>query len=412
MFLFLFLCVVLQAGYAQPVTDLKSLVDELVKNNPEIRASRYKFEAMSKRPAQVGAPPEPRLQLANIGVGQPFSRLNTSEFGYRAIGIAQEAPFPGKLALASEEARREAESELQMSQSVTLEMISRLKIAYFDWFQISKSIKITAKNRDLLERFEKIARARYSVGKGIQQDVLKAQVEMSGLEQQLELLEQRRASVEARIGALLNRPFDQPLGRPEEMKRSAFDMDLDTLLKLAQESSPELKSRQRMVDSRAVGVERARKEYRPDFNFSFQWQHTGSRFRDYYMAAAEVKLPVWYGRKQRYGVEEATSRLQESRQNYRAGQQDVLFRAKDEYLIAKTSERLLALYESGIIPQASLSLESALAGYEVGTVDFLTLINNLMSILTFERQYYEELARHEQALARLEPLVAKPLAQP
>jgi outer membrane protein, heavy metal efflux system len=407
-----FLFLLLLFSGACRATDLNSLIEELVKSNPEIRASQYHFEAMTKRPSQVGTLPEPRLQIADVGVGHPFSGLGASEFAYRAIGIAQEAPFPGKLALASEEARREAESEQQMSRQLTLDIISRLKIAYFDWFQISKSIEIVGKNRDLLERFEKIARARYSVGKGIQQDVLKAQVELSGLAQQLELLEQQRASIEAHIGSLLNRPVDKPLGQPEEIKRSPFDLDLDTLLRMARESSPGLKARQRLVDSRAVGVERAKKDFRPDFNFAFQWQHTGSRFPDYYMATAEVKLPVWFARKQRYAVEEADSRLQESRQNYRAGQAELLFHAKDQYLIAKTSERLLALYETGIIPQASLSLESATAGYEVGTVDFLTLINNVMSILNFEKQYYEELARHEQALARLEPLVARPLAQP
>ena len=80
--------------------------------------------------------------------------------------------------------------------------------------------------------------------------------------------------------------------------------------------------------------------------------------------------------------------------------------------MARTSERLLVLYESGIIPQAALSLESALAGYEVGSVDFLTLISNLTTLLNFEMQFYEELAKHEQALANLEPLVATPLTQP
>jgi outer membrane protein, heavy metal efflux system len=409
MYLFILLSLVSQACLA---ADLSSLIDELVKNNPEIRAARYRVEAKSKRPSQVGTLPEPRLQIADVGVGHPFSGLGGSDFAYRAIGIAQEAPFPGKLALASEEARREAESEQQMSRQVTLEAVSRLKIAYFEWFQIWKSIEIVGKNRDLLERFEKIARARYSVGKGIQQDVLKAQVELSGLAQQLELLEQQRASIEAQIDWLLNRPGDKPLGQPQEIKRSPFDLDLDALLNMAREGSPDLKARQRIVDSRAVGVERAKKDYRPDFNFAFQWQHTGSRFPDYYMATAEVKLPVWYARKQRYAVEEAASRLQESRSNYRAGQAELMFHAKDQYLIAKTSERLLALYESGIIPQASLSLESAMAGYEVGTVDFLTLVNNLMSILNFERQYFQELAKHEQALARLEPLVARVLAQP
>jgi outer membrane protein, heavy metal efflux system len=85
---------------------------------------------------------------------------------------------------------------------------------------------------------------------------------------------------------------------------------------------------------------------------------------------------------------------------------------KEQFLAAKSSERLLALYRSGSIPQASLALDSTTSAYEVGKADFLTLLNSLTSVLTFEKQYYQELARHEQALARLEPLVGQELIQP
>ena len=159
-----------------------------------------------------------------------------------------------------------------------------------------------------------------------------------------------------------------------------------------------------MLDSRAVEIERSKKEYRPDFAFNFQWQKTGAPYHDYYMASAEMKLPLYFWRKQRLGVEEAAARFQQARQSYISTRQELVFTTKDLYLTAKTSERLLALYQSGVIPQASLSLESALAGYEVGSVDFLTLTNNFMSLLTYEMQYYEELAKHEQALARLESI--------
>ena len=160
-----------------------------------------------------------------------------------------------------------------------------------------------------------------------------------------------------------------------------------------------------MVQSRAVAIDRARREYRPDFNVAFQWQHTASGFPDYYMATAEIKLPVYFGRKQRLGVEEAQARFQEARENYQAARQDLVFAAKDKYFTAMTSEKLLALFQSGIIPQSSIALESALSGYEVGNVDFLTLLNNAITLLNYEMQYYQELTKHEQALAALEPLV-------
>src|SRR5437867_6864083 len=203
-----------------PVTTLQSLVEQLEKNSPEIRAARFRFEAATKRPSQVSTLPEPKLTLANVGVGQPFSRLGVSEFAYRAIGVSQEIPFPGKLGLAAEEARREADSERQNYRSIVLEKTSQLKTAYYDWYFAAKAIEIISKNRDLLDRFEQIARARYSVGKGIQPDVLKAQVEVSGLAQQLEILEQKKLVTEARIRALLN--SELPLGRPAELRQTAL----------------------------------------------------------------------------------------------------------------------------------------------------------------------------------------------
>jgi outer membrane protein TolC len=314
--------------------------------------------------------------------------------------------------LAGEEAHKEADSEGHMYRAALLEKTAELKEAYYEWFSIRKDIEITGKSRDLMERFEKISRARYSVGKGIQQDVLKAQVERSTLEQQLEVLEQRRASIEARIEAMLNRPPGQPLGCPTEVQRSEFSLDLNSLMDLVKQNAPRLRARQSEVDARAVGIERARREYRPDFNLSFQWQKTAAMFPDYYMATAEVKLPVFFWRKQRFGAEEAAARLSESRENYQATQQELILATKDQYFKIRSSERLLDLYRSGILPQASLALESAVASYEVGAVDFLTLLNSQATVLTYEMQYYEELAKHEQALARLEPLVARELTKP
>lgn len=400
-----------QAPPAQqlPVVRLTDLIDELVRRNPKARAAQFRFEAASKRPSQVSTLPDPRIRAANFGVGHPFSTLDVSNFAYQSIGVSQEVPFPGKLALAGKEAQKEAESEEQNARAVLLEVLSRLKLAYYEWFYLTKAIQVTEKNQELMQRFERIARARYTVGKGIQQDVLKAQVELSGLAQQLELLQQRRASIEAQINALLNRAPETPLGVPADMKRSPFELDLNTVLQSVQQQSPRLLSRARVVDSRSAGLERARKEKFPDFNFSFDWQKNAARFRDYYMTTAEVRVPLYFWRKQRLGIQEANARLEEARQDQQATLQDLLFMAKDQYLVAKTSERLLALYESGIIPQALLSLESAMAGYEVGNVDFLTLINNVTTLLNFETQYYEELAKHEQALARLEPLLAREL---
>jgi len=410
------LCAAAQSGsVAQPAdaqTSLAALVSELKERNPEIQAARYRFEAAMKRPSQAGSLPDPKLNLSNFGVGHPVSALNDSNFAYRGLGITQELPFPGKLALASEQAKKEADSEREMYGAALQDAIARLKAAYFEWASLVKQIEITRRNRDLLQRFEEIARNRYSVGKGIQQEVLKAQVELSSLAQELEILRQKRASVEAQIQYLLGRDAEAPLGQPAELKLSPLNAELQSLLSASEKNSPRVRAQEFLIDSRAVGVERSKKEYRPDFALSVQWQHTGSNFPDYYAATAEVKLPLYFWRKQRFGAEEAESKLREAKEIFRSTRQEAAYLVKEQFLAAKSSERLLELYKSGTIPQATLALDSTTSAYEVGKVDFLTLLNSLSSVLTFEKQYYQELARHEQALARLEPLVGQELTQP
>src|SRR5438445_8374868 len=295
------------------------LVSQLLQHNPEIQAARARFESATKRPSQAGTLPEPTASYTNFGVGHPFSRLNGSNFAYQGFGVSQELPFPGKLSLASEEAKREAEGVQQNYRAVVLDVTARLKVAYYEWLTANKAIELTRKHSDLLSRFEEIARNRYTVGKGLQQDVLKAQLEVSTLEQQLAMLDEKRQRAEAEIASLLAVPT-VVVHAPGEIRASSFSMSLDELLK-ATADSPRVRAEQKMVDARAVGINRSLKDFRPDFGVNLQWLHTGSNFPDYYMATVEVKIPIYYGRKQRYAVEESYSRLNEARQRYDVARQ-------------------------------------------------------------------------------------------
>ncbi|HWB84443.1 MAG TPA: TolC family protein [Bryobacteraceae bacterium] len=385
----------------------RELVSELLQRNPEIQAARSRFEAATKRPSQAGTLPEPTATYSNFGVGHPFSRLNGSDFAYHGFSVSQEFPFPGKLALASEEAKREADSEQQKYQAVILDVSSRLKVAYYEWLTVNKAIELTRTHSDLLSRFEEIARNRYRVGKGLQQDVLKAQLEVSSLEQQLAMLDEKRQRAEAEIASLLAQT-SVTLRAPTDIQPTSFSMSLDELVK-ATADSPRIRAEQKMVDARAVGINRSLKDFRPDFGASFQWMRTGTNFPDYYMATVEVKIPLYYARKQRYALEESYARLNEAKQNYRATQQQAVFGVKDQYLTIQSSQRILNLYKTTLLPQAQLTVDSSASAYEVGNTDFLTLITNLTNLISLERQYYDELARHEEAIARLEPVVGREL---
>jgi len=364
---------------------LTSLVEEASENNPTIKASKARWEASTMRPSQEGSLPNPIIggRIKNVS----FSDITLGEDPRSDIQafVSQEIPFPGKLSSKEEIAQQESDAQRWLSDAISRKVIADLKEAYFDWFFINKSIEITNRNKELLQKFTKIAEVKYEVGMGIQQDVLKAQVEVSGFIERLELLAKRKEIVETRIKKILNRPLESYLGEPEEITKSELAITLAEITDATSEYAPLIKSSSEIVDSREESLKLAKKEYLPDFILG-------------------ATVPLYYWRKERFGVREAALEVSEAQENYESTKNNLLFEVKDNYITATTAEKLVQLYQTGIIPQSTLSLESAISGYQVGNIDFLTLLNNLVTLFNFELEYYGQLTEYQKALARIEEI--------
>jgi outer membrane protein TolC len=402
--------------FAEERTSLKSLFDEALSNNPEIKAARAKWEASTKRPSQVSTLPNPTIGANYTNVRFDKLTLGKDDFSQIGVSASQEFPFPGKLSLKGKIAEEEAKTEEQFLEATMRRVTADLKEAYYDWYLVDKSIEITSKNKELLEKFVKIAETKYSVGKGIQQDVIKAQVEVSGFIERLELLNQKKEIIEAKIRSILNRPPGFPLGKPEEVKKSEFGLSLDELYKLTETKNPMLKAKSNLIERNSNALELAKKEYLPDFMAEFDWFDRGKftnegPFADMWQVKVGFIVPLYFWRKEKFGVGEAVYRLEEAKEEYNNTTLNLFFTVKDKYLTAKTSEKLLDLYSKGIIPQATLSLDSAIAGYEVGKIDFLTLLDNIVTLFNFELSYYTQLAEYEKALARIEEITGVELTE-
>jgi outer membrane protein TolC len=296
----------------------------------------------------------------------------------------------------------DADVEWWNYEQVRLNVVAEIKDAYFDLYYIYKSIETIAKNKELFEKFARIAEARYTVGKGIQQDVLKVRVEISKLIDQLTVLEQRRQTVEARLNSLLFRELEMPIGKPEEITPLEFTYSLAALNEAALANYPLLKAQRRKIDREQYGVELARKDFYPDFSIGVTYFNRPG-MPEMFGVNVGVKIPLYFRQKQRPALAEATASARAERQRLENATTLLFFRIKDRYLAATTAQRLVTLYGTTIIPQSSLSLESAISGYEVGKVDFLTLIDNLVTLLNYELGYCEQLSNVEKAIAALEP---------
>lgn len=392
---------------AAPPLSLDAVVADALEHNPEIAAMARTFDAMRAKVPQAKAWPEPMVEVASMGNIVPFDVQNGDPSSSRMVSVTQEIMWPGKLSLMGKMAGAEAEAEWWAFEQTRRMVVADTKAAYFDLAYLTKAVETTTKNRMLMERVAKIAEARYSVGRGMQQDVLKAQLEVTRMTEMLWMLEQRRESAAARLNTLLYREPDSPLGAPEEIARRPIGYTLEALKELAL-TSPILEQQKSRVDREQYALRLAERQYYPDMSVGYTWVNRPG-MPEMHGVTFGVKLPLYFWQRQRPGVAEAASSMASERKRLEAAHALLFFKIKDAYLMAVTSEKLVDLYASATIPQATLTLESGIAAYESGTIDFLMLLDDLKTLFTYELGYYEQLANVEKAVAMLEPLVGTPL---
>lgn len=410
-----FLGIALGAGGGQPArgaeaedpfaerVDLPELRRYAIQHNPEIAAMDQRWRAAQARPSQEGTLPDPLVNIGYQNMSFDKLTLGTSEFSWVSFGVEQEVPFPGKLGLKEQAASQEAEREGALYRAAALDVVTRLRVAYSDYVLAYRSIDILEKNKELLVTLERGAQARYRVGDGLQQDVLRAQVEVSILTGRLTSLEQTRTSVAAALNGLLNRPPFAPLGAPAPVEPSPLSYSLDDLERMVRQQSPILQAADLDTERADTTVRLARRQYYPDLVLRADYMNEGS-LDPMWAVGVGIRAPLYFWRKQSYGVEEAAAGAGEARAARQNTAQEILARVKDLYAQAAAAERLVKLYEGTVVPQAEQSLRSAMAGYEVGEVDFLTLLNSFTVLNDHQLRAYEERANLEKAVAGIEDL--------
>jgi len=382
-------------------------------NNPQIAAGRARWNASLNRPGVVSALPDP-----TVGVTYSVEEIETRNGPLRGgIMLSQKLPWLGKLRAKSKIAQSEAAAFKERFESTRREVISKVKQAYFELHWITKAIAITNSNVALMKQLEKVAQIKYATGKVPQQDVLKAQVEISKLQNDLETFIELKTTAEAKLNALLGRPAAAPLGEPEEIEFERFTLELDSLYGLARELSPDLRLRQRLIERAERELRLARLDYLPDFALGVQYQDIGrgapmapEEGLDAWSVTFSMNLPIWWG-KRRAGVKEAETKAQSERFAFDNRENMLLFEIKDRYFRINTAQRQITLYEESLIPRAEQSLRVSEESYKAEKTDFLNLIDSQRMLLHFQLAHERALTDFQQSLARLEEAVGANLSE-
>ncbi|HET6361391.1 MAG TPA: TolC family protein [Gemmatimonadota bacterium] len=427
----LFLAVPARETTAQEA-DLAALVEEARAASPEIAAADRALDAARARAEAAGAFPDPRLAvgLTNAVVSDPLASEDMMTM--RMVQLGTTLPYPGKLDLEEEAARWMVSAAEAERQAVELGVVAEVKRAYYEIWFLDRALDVVRANRELLSDFVSVTGTRYSVGTGGQPDILKAQVERTRLGDELLDLERRRVAAVAEINARLDRPSRTPVSRPsipEEVERAAVPPpgsevrftaiapvereateaggplpDLASLQRATEESNPRLRALAARVEARRAEARLADLAAFPDFDLTLGYGQRSGR-EDMASAMVSMPLPLFKGRKQDPLADAADGEVAalEAERAVLANEvrSDV---ARLHAALLRTRDRV-ALMRDGVLPQARAALESALAGYRVASVDFLTLVDSQATLFRHELDYHDLLAGFARDLAALEQTV-------
>src|SRR5207245_2261346 len=268
--------------------------------------------------------PETQLSVQQFSVGspRPLTGSSNSDFAYIGFGASQDIPFPGKRQLRASVAEHEAASMEAQTDSMRRTVVGNLKMVYFRLAYIQQTLGVLQKSDELLNQVQQATEARYRVGQGNQQDVLKAQLQHTKILQEIAHHHQEEGLLEAQIKQVLGRPQELPDIVAEALTVRTLPYSGAELFQKAREQNPDVHSKQASILQQETQVELAHKNFRPDFNVGYTYEHTASQFRDYYMATFGIRLPN-RGR-QKAELAEAQENQERARQELDAESQRVL----------------------------------------------------------------------------------------
>ena len=401
-----------EVSNGQTVLSLSDLVAEALNNNPEIQAAKRKVESARARAGQATYLEDPEVNLEAWGVplNQPVKFRSANPI---VLGLRQKFPFFGKLGLKGEIAGEEVNMVKEELRAKEVEIVAKVKSAYADFFMANKSIEIQKELLELVRLVSVTADNLYRVGKAPQQDVIKALLEQTDILNKLTWTEKDLTTSQAKLNTLLSRPPNSPVGEIRALTPTPLSLQFPDLEKLALEQRPELRALESVINKSEKSLELARKNQKfPDFMLGLEyWVAPDQKPKNMYTPMVTMTIPFspWTKGRHDYEIEEAVAERQMAKSNLDAMRNMALFEVKDMSAKVEAAMKSVSIYRDGLLPQAEQSFQAAIAAYQTGGVNFITLLDAQRTIRDVRMGYYKALVDYEQSRADLERAVGKEL---
>ncbi len=393
-----------------PVDTLQRLLEEGQKNNQGLRALEQKIAALQQEVRAAGTLDDPRFGFGLINLPADSFRFDQEPMTQKQITLAQRIPWFGKLDLKTRRAALNVVHLESVLVASRLTLVRNLSDAYYELGFVAASQEINARLTSYLDQIIRFAETRYASGKGLQQDVLQAQVEQSRLLDTRNILKRQRRAVEDRINALLNRNEYQPIPPPAPARMPDISLSEPDWRQTVLDYNPGLATRRIEIDQARVEIDLVRKTYFPDPDLRLAYGQrdadaTGDGRADFFSASVVFTLPVWAKNKQDRRLDGALKRRDAAQSQYQDLASSLPHRLDAMVTELGQLRENYDLYQEAIVVQARQWAESAMFSYEVGKVDFSAMISAQLRVLKFELQAKQYLFQFYRKLADLDEIL-------
>jgi outer membrane protein TolC len=402
------------ASTAESLLTLNQAVEQALLGNPSLGEIKARAEAMATLPSQASALPDPSFNVDLINVPTNSFNLQQEDMTMLELGVSQTIPFPGKRPLKEKIAEQEALAAAESVAEARLRLARDVKQAWWSLFYYDRAMALLDETEQIFRQLIASTQSKYKVGKGMQQDVLLAQLELSKLsDEKLDLISMRH-NQSARFNVLLDRLPKLSVRLPSEAEFKLPILVESALQDKAIKTRPLFAQHQKMLEAASTKVELAKQEFYPDITVGAAYairQNTpsGEARSDFASVRLSLNLPIYANQKQSKALAQSQSELLQERyallDEHHKIQAEIAAKLAD-YQHAKEK---LALLEREIIPQIQQTLDSLTAGYQVGQVNFSELLRTQLSFLQYQTQYWRSLTNTQQILAALSAEVGEEL---
>ncbi|MEW5915869.1 MAG: TolC family protein [Gemmatimonadota bacterium] len=392
---------------------LGDLYRDLQRESPKLQGARALVRAAEARIPSSKLPPDPQLQLGFMNYTVPGLRP-MDPLGMAQLQVMQMLPVAGKLALSGRVRTAQADAQRERASDLGWELRSQAAMAFYELYQTEQRLAVMRETLRLLQDLQRTAEAMYRVGEGRQADVLRAHVEIARMTEDTLRMQTMRTAMHARLNALLNRAADAPIATPLLPAFPESLPPLETLAADAERGRPMVKAGEREVEAADASARFTRREIWPDITLGVQYGQRSAEMGTERMGSLMLgaSIPVFASQRQLRMREEASAMQVMARADLVAMRADTRGRVAEAYANLTRARNLIRLYAQTVLPQAEATVTSSLAAYRVGSVDFMTALDNRMTVNQYRQELFTLEAEEGTAWAELEMLLGRELFEP